>query len=103
MTKCVATAVTRMSRTSGRSRDTVWKRGPGAAPAALEEVLVLIRRHFGHEARFSHFPIVGRCAECARLTPAASPRLSSRAPVAVLGRVGMGVDVVAMAVLLLPG
>jgi hypothetical protein len=27
MTKCVATAVTRMSRTSGRSRDTVWNIG----------------------------------------------------------------------------
>ena len=35
-------------------------------PAALEEVRGVIRRRFGHEARFSHFPIVGRCAECAR-------------------------------------
>jgi Fur family ferric uptake transcriptional regulator len=34
-------------------------------PAALEEVRGVIRRRFGHEARFSHFPIVGRCADCA--------------------------------------
>jgi Fur family transcriptional regulator, ferric uptake regulator len=34
-------------------------------PARLDEVRELIRRDFGHEARFTHFPIAGLCPECA--------------------------------------
>jgi Fur family transcriptional regulator, ferric uptake regulator len=30
----------------------------------LDEVRDLVRERFGYEARFTHFPIVGRCAEC---------------------------------------
>jgi Fur family ferric uptake transcriptional regulator len=33
-------------------------------PAELEGVRALIRDRFGHEARFTHFPIAGRCADC---------------------------------------
>ena len=38
-------------------------------PGEMERVRSLIRREFGYEARFSHFPIVGLCAECAREEP----------------------------------
>jgi Fur family ferric uptake transcriptional regulator len=31
----------------------------------LDEVRALIREAFGYEARFSHFPIVGLCPDCA--------------------------------------
>lgn len=31
----------------------------------LDDVRELIRQRFGYEARFSHFPIVGLCPECA--------------------------------------
>jgi Fur family ferric uptake transcriptional regulator len=30
----------------------------------LDEVRDMVRERFGHEACFTHFPIVGRCAEC---------------------------------------
>jgi len=32
----------------------------------MEPVRALIEERFGYEARFSHFPILGLCAECAR-------------------------------------
>ena len=35
-------------------------------PSELDPVRKLIRRDFGHEARFTHFPIAGLCEECAR-------------------------------------
>jgi Fur family ferric uptake transcriptional regulator len=34
-------------------------------PAALDGVRAAIRQAFGHDARFAHFPIHGRCAACA--------------------------------------
>jgi Fur family ferric uptake transcriptional regulator len=34
------------------------------APAELDGVREAIRREFGFEARFSHFPIVGLCPDC---------------------------------------
>ena len=36
------------------------------APEDMESVRSQIKNDFGFEARFSHFPIVGLCAECAR-------------------------------------
>jgi Fur family ferric uptake transcriptional regulator len=33
-------------------------------PAALDEVRSAIRREFGYEARFTHFPIAGLCPDC---------------------------------------
>jgi Fur family transcriptional regulator, ferric uptake regulator len=41
-------------------------------PEALDDVRALIRERFGHEARFTHFPIGGLCAACAR--PGSGPR-----------------------------
>jgi Fur family ferric uptake transcriptional regulator len=35
-------------------------------PAALDELRESLRAAFGHHARFSHFPIHGLCARCAR-------------------------------------
>lgn len=35
------------------------------APEELDGVREEIRRAFGHEATFTHYPIVGRCADCA--------------------------------------
>jgi Fur family ferric uptake transcriptional regulator len=35
------------------------------SPEELEEVRALVQRRFGHRARFTHFPIVGLCADCA--------------------------------------
>jgi Fur family ferric uptake transcriptional regulator len=35
-------------------------------PEALDDVRALIRERFGHEARFTHFPIGGLCPACAR-------------------------------------
>jgi Fur family ferric uptake transcriptional regulator len=32
----------------------------------LDRVRAVIREQFGYEARFTHFPIHGRCADCAR-------------------------------------
>jgi Fur family ferric uptake transcriptional regulator len=34
-------------------------------PAALDEVRALVKARFGYEVRFTHFPIHGRCADCA--------------------------------------
>src|SRR3954454_24966 len=34
-------------------------------PEQLDRVRAVIREDFGHEARFTHFPIHGRCADCA--------------------------------------
>jgi hypothetical protein len=34
-------------------------------PADLDAVREAIRQEFGYVASFSHFPIVGLCAECA--------------------------------------
>ena len=36
----------------------------------LDGVREAIEREFGYRARFSHFPIVGLCAECAAATDA---------------------------------
>jgi Fur family transcriptional regulator, ferric uptake regulator len=33
-------------------------------PEQLDRVRAVIREEFGHEARFTHFPIHGRCADC---------------------------------------
>jgi Fur family ferric uptake transcriptional regulator len=35
-------------------------------PAELDTVRALVREQYGWQARFSHFPIVGRCPECTR-------------------------------------
>jgi Fur family ferric uptake transcriptional regulator len=35
-------------------------------PGEMERVRALIQREFGYDASFSHFPIVGLCAECGR-------------------------------------
>jgi Fur family transcriptional regulator, ferric uptake regulator len=35
-------------------------------PGALDEVRETVRRRFGYEARFTHFPIAGLCPDCAR-------------------------------------
>jgi Fur family ferric uptake transcriptional regulator len=43
----------------------------GVEPSELDEVRTLIRRDFGHEARFTHFPIAGLCRECAAQQEAA--------------------------------
>ena len=34
-------------------------------PSQLDAVRELIRRELGHDARFTHFPIGGRCRDCA--------------------------------------
>ena len=39
------------------------------APTDLAVVRAAIRARFGYEADFSHFPIVGLCAACARASP----------------------------------
>lgn len=36
-----------------------------ADPAQLDRVRAVIREQFGYEARFTHFPLHGRCADCA--------------------------------------
>jgi Fur family transcriptional regulator, ferric uptake regulator len=35
-------------------------------PKQMEHVRSLIKHEFGYEASFSHFPIIGLCADCAR-------------------------------------
>jgi Fur family ferric uptake transcriptional regulator len=35
-------------------------------PSEMDAVRELIHERFGYEARFSHFPILGLCADCAR-------------------------------------
>lgn len=37
----------------------------GVDPGQLDEVRALVAHRFGHQARFTHFPIVGLCAGCA--------------------------------------
>jgi hypothetical protein len=32
----------------------------------MKPVRTLIQKRFGYEARFSHFPILGLCADCSR-------------------------------------
>jgi len=41
-------------------------------PSELEEIKAIIRKRYGYEASFSHFPIVGLCAQCAGGRPDAS-------------------------------
>lgn len=48
-------------------------------PAELDPVRDLIQERFGYEARFSHFPILGLCAECAREEPLAPDLKETRA------------------------
>jgi hypothetical protein len=38
----------------------------------MEQVRSLIKHEFGYEASFSHFPIIGLCARCAREEPLTS-------------------------------
>jgi Fur family transcriptional regulator, ferric uptake regulator len=48
------------------------------APERLDAVRALIGREFGHTARFTHFAVVGVCAECAReASPAPAQQLHS--------------------------
>jgi Fur family ferric uptake transcriptional regulator len=50
------------------------------APDEMAPVRALIEQRFGYEARFSHFPILGLCAECAREEPShPHPRKERRA------------------------
>ena len=35
-------------------------------PSEMDAVRALIHERFGYEARFSHFPILGLCADCSR-------------------------------------
>jgi Fur family transcriptional regulator, ferric uptake regulator len=42
-------------------------------PEALDEVRAVIRERFGHEARFTHFPVGGLCPVCARSGPRPVP------------------------------
>ena len=35
-------------------------------PGSLDAVRAAVRRDFGFEARFTHFPIAGRCPDCSR-------------------------------------
>jgi Fur family ferric uptake transcriptional regulator len=42
--------------------------------SAMDPVRALIQERFGYEARFSHFPILGLCAECAREEPHPDPK-----------------------------
>ena len=50
-------------------REYLYCEGCGAvrtlAPRELDPVRDLVRDRFGYEARFTHFPIVGLCPECA--------------------------------------
>jgi Fur family transcriptional regulator, ferric uptake regulator len=34
-------------------------------PERLDRVRAVLREELGHEARFTHFPIHGRCTDCA--------------------------------------
>ena len=42
------------------------RRARAIEPTQLDPVREQIKRRFGHEARFTHFAIVGTCAGCAR-------------------------------------
>jgi Fur family ferric uptake transcriptional regulator len=50
-----------------------------ASPEQLEPMRELIRREFGYQARFTHFPIVGLCAGCAEEPPQPESRRADRA------------------------
>lgn len=41
-------------------------------PAGLDRARALILREFGHEAHFTHFPVPGLCAKCAKAARRAS-------------------------------
>ena len=41
-------------------------------PGRMDRVRSLIKHEFGYEASFSHFPIIGLCADCADEEPAAT-------------------------------
>jgi Fur family ferric uptake transcriptional regulator len=48
-------------------------------PSRMEHVRSLIKDDFGYEASFSHFPIIGLCADCIReepVTPDSEERLA---------------------------
>jgi Fur family ferric uptake transcriptional regulator len=47
-------------------------------PSELDPVRDRLRRQFGYEARFGHFPIVGLCRECA-VKPGDKPKRSKAA------------------------
>ena len=55
-------------RAAGGVREYLLCEGCGAVrsvdPASLDGVRAAIRREFGYEARFTHFPIAGLCADC---------------------------------------
>jgi Fur family ferric uptake transcriptional regulator len=57
-------------------REYLYCEGCGAvralAPAQLDPIRDRVRDRFGYEARFTHFPIVGLCPDCAA-TAAQSP------------------------------
>ena len=44
------------------------RRVKSVEPAELDPIRDQIRKRFGYEARFTHFPITGLCAECAAET-----------------------------------
>lgn len=50
------------------------------SPRQLEDVRELVRERFGHTARFTHFPIGGLCARCARATRGAGRGAGIRGP-----------------------
>ena len=56
-------------RSSQGAREYLLCDGCGAVlavdPAQLDDVRKLIRDRFAYEARFTHFPIAGQCADCA--------------------------------------
>jgi Fe2+ or Zn2+ uptake regulation protein len=60
----------RYALTGEREREYLACEGCGAMldvdPAQLDAVRDEVRERFGYEVRFTHFPIVGRCDECAR-------------------------------------
>lgn len=41
-------------------------------PAELEPIRAQLRKRFGYETRFTHFPIVGRCGKCAQSAAAST-------------------------------
>jgi Fur family ferric uptake transcriptional regulator len=47
-------------------------------PARLDAARALIERELGYRARFSHFPIVGTCADCLRHPTDQSPGRAGR-------------------------
>jgi Fur family ferric uptake transcriptional regulator len=55
--------------TGGREREYLvcdrCGRVEAVEPARLDRARAVIRADLGYEARFTHFPIVGRCADCA--------------------------------------